>query len=414
MWIVLTTALVLAAGPPASVTTLGGQQVAGQVLRASTDEIVLNTADGEQSFAATEILSLKLTAAESAPRTPARVWIELIDGSQLQASECAVAKGVARATLLGGQSIDIPTRSLQTVRLQDHESELAQQSRLARQWRDLLATPATADVIVIRKVSVGEDDAAPMTAVLDTLEGVLGDITEDKVQFTYDQQTIPVDRNKVEGLVYFHPAGRELPDPLCRIDDVAGNRWNVKSLTLAGDTLQFVSTSGVKTELPLTRIATLDYSAGKILFLSDIEPDTAEWTNAYGDNGATAGLSKMFAPRRDQSFGGDRLVLDGKSYEKGLALHSRTVVEYRLQGKFSKFLALAGIDDKVRPAGDVQLVVSLDGKRLGEHRIRGKDSAAVPLQYDIRGGRKLTLTVDFGGGLDVSDRLHLVNARVTK
>lgn len=413
MWIVLTTALVLAAGPQASVTTLTGDQVVGQLVRAGTEEIALSTAAGERSFAAAEILSLKLKQANNAPPQKAAVWLELIDGSQLQATECLIAKGIARATLLGGNSIDLPTRSLQTVRLQDHESDVARQGRLARQWQDIIAAPATADVIVIRKLSTGEDNDAPMTAVLDTLEGVLGDVSEEKVQFTYDEQTIPVDRAKVEGFVYFHPAGRELPSPLCRIDDNAGNRWNVKSLTLAGETLQFVSTAGVKAELPVARITGFDYSAGKILFLSDVEPETSEWTNAYGDNSATASLARLFAPRRDQSFGGEPLTLDGQSYEKGLALHSKTVLEYRLLGKFSKFLALAGIDDKVRPAGDVLLVVALDGKPLGEHRIRGKD-AAVPLEYDIRGGRKLTITVDFGGALDVADRLHLVNARVTK
>lgn len=418
MWIALTTTLLLAAASDVSLTTLAGDQATGQLVRLDSDGAALKTAAGERSWEARDLLSLKpATAPQSQAAKAATVWIELIDGSELLATEYLVTKGLAKVTLLGGESVDIPTRSLHAVRLKEHSSDLARSSQLPRQWREIVEAQPAGDVIIIRKLSATEDDAdkeGPMTAALDQLEGVLGDVTGDKVHFTFDGQAIPVDRAKVEGVVYFHPAGRELPDPLCRILDVAGSRWNAKSLTLAGDTVQFVTTSGVKGELPLARVEGLDYSAGKIVFLSDVEPEIAEWTGVFGPNAAEAKLAKLFAPRRDRDFHGEPLVLHGQSYQKGLAIHSRTELRYRLDGKYSKFLALAGIDDRVRPAGDLVLTISLDGNPLGEHRIRGKDDAAKALEYDVRGGRKLTIVVDYGAGLDVADRLHLVNARVTK
>jgi hypothetical protein len=415
MWILLTTTLLLAASPEVTVTTLAGERVSGALAKFDTDGATIETASGSRTWSAADLLSLSVKGTAAFAENTSSAWLELIDGSQLLATDFVVAKGIARVTLVGGESLDIPTRSLRAVRLKEQESEVAKASQLARQWQDIVSTQPTGDTIVVRKLAAAREGMAePATAALDQLEGVLADVTDEKVFFTFDEQTIPVDRAKVEGIAYFHPTGRELPEPLCRLDDVAGNRWNVKSLALADGALQVATTAGVKVELPLNRIKSLDYSAGKIVYLSDLDPETSEWTNAFGTSAATPNLTRLFSPRRDRSFGGEPLVLYGQSYAKGLAVHSRTLLEYRLQGKYTKFVALAGIDDRVRPAGDLTLVVSLDGKVLGEHRIRGKDAAPLTLEYDVRGGRKLSLLIDFGAGLDVADRLHLVNARVTK
>jgi len=413
MVFLLLTTLALTAGPEVQLSTLAGEQVAGTLAGLTSDGATIATASGERKFAATELLAVHPAAAPSKEASPASVWIELIDGTTLLGTQYQVAKGVASVTLVSGERVDIPTRSLQSVQLQSHDTEQAKASQLARQWQEISTAKHSGDVLVVRKLR-GGDDETMQAASLDLLEGVLGDVTNEKVHFTFEDQTIPVDRAKVEGVLYFHPTGRELPSPVCRVADAAGSTWNVKSLTLSDATLQLVSTSGVKFDLPLARLKALDYSLGKIVFLSDLEPETAEWSNAFGPSAALASLTKLFAPRRNTSFDGQPLVIAGQSYDKGLAIHSRTLLEYRLQGKFNKFFALAAIDDAVRPAGNVRLVISLDGKPLGEHTITGKDAAATNLQYDIREGRKLSILVDFGDGLDVADRLHLVNARVTK
>lgn len=413
MIFLLLTTLAISAGPEVQLTTLAGEQVKGALAGLTSDAVTIATASGERKLAATELLAIQPAAAPSKASSPASVWIELIDGTTLLGTQYQVTKGIAQVTLVSGERVDVPTRSLQNVRLQSHDSAPAKASQLARQWQEITTAKHSGDVLVVRKLRSGEDETT-QTATLDLLEGVLGEVTDEKVHFTFEDQTIPVDRAKVEGVLYFHPSGRELPEPVCRVADAAGSTWNVKSLVLADDMLQLVSTSGVKFNLPLARLQTLDYSLGKIVYLSDLEPETSEWSNAFGPSAALSSLTKLFAPRRNASFDGQPLVVAGQSYDKGLAIHSRTLLEYRLQGKFNKFFALAAIDDTVRPAGHVRLVISLDGKPLGEHTITGKDADATNLQYDIRDGRKLSILVDFGDGLDVADRLHLVNARVTK
>ncbi len=420
MWYAVALSL-LGLGVDVEAVTLSGERAAGSLSAVTADGLVLRTDNGEARVAANELLTIKhVPPPGSENQEKPRVWIELIDDSKLFGLSYTSANGTAKFTLLGGETLDIPTRSIRSVRFQEQDSEMARQFQLAKQWREILSSEPHGDLIIIRKVNESEAEDGEgevkvrMSLALDQLEGVLGDISAEKVAFEYENQQIPVARTKVEGIRYFHPAGRELPDPLCRCDDVYGNQWNLKSVTLVGDKLQLVSVSGVKADLQLTHWRELDYSAGKVAYLSDLEPEKMEWTNYFGTTAASPNLAKLFAPRRDRDFEGHKLSLAGREYEKGLALHSKTLVEYRLQGKYSKFLALAGIDDGVRPAGDLSLVVMLDGKRLGEHRLRGNDESPLNLEYDVRGGRKLSLLVDFGEGLDVSDRLHLVNARVTK
>jgi hypothetical protein len=419
MWWMIVTTCLLTAPPSAQVTTLAGAEARGEVVRITTDEVVLLVEGKQARWPAGELLAVKFTAPSSIATPGPAVWIELIDGSSLLAQAIEVSAGVAKAKLTGGEEVEIPARSLRWVRLQEHTSDLAKHSELPQQWQTILAAKATGDLIVVRKIAAVAEGApalpkaAPPKATLDYLEGIVEEIGAEQVQFHYNEQVIPVDRAKVEGVVYFHAAGRELPDPLCRVVDRAGSTWFVKSLALQDDKLQLVSTSGVRGEIPLARVEKLDYSAGKIVYLSDLKWESLDWRDYFGQR-RDASTALLFSPRNDESFAGEPLTFGKQTYAKGLAIHSRTQLDYRLPGKFSKFLALAAIDDHVRPAGDVVLRISLDGKLLGEQHVTGKDEKPIPLEYDLTGGSRLSILVDFGAGLDLSDRLHLLNARVTK
>ena len=52
--------------------------------------------------------------------------------------------------------------------------------------------------------------------------------------------------------------------------------------------------------------------------------------------------------------------MGGKEYRKGLAVHGRTEMTYRLPDRFRRFQAVVGIDDRVRPQGSMRLVVRGD------------------------------------------------------
>jgi hypothetical protein len=124
-------------------------------------------------------------------------------------------------------------------------------------------------------------------------------------------------------------------------------------------------------------------------------------------------VAEFYAPRMDQNLSSKPLQLDKTRYPKGVSLHSRTELVYRLPGRFSRFKAIAGIDDEVAPNGHVRLVIRGDDQVLFDGPIAGGDKPK-SLDLDIGGVKRLTILVDFGEKLDVGDHLDLCLARISK
>ena len=124
-------------------------------------------------------------------------------------------------------------------------------------------------------------------------------------------------------------------------------------------------------------------------------------------------MATLYQPRRDRSFDGGKLLLAGRAYEKGLAIHSRSELVYRLTDDFRRFRAVVGIDDRVREGGNVKLVIAKDGQVLWSKSVDGKQPP-LELDLDVAGVRRLSILVDFGEDLDIADHLNLCDARLTK
>jgi hypothetical protein len=186
----------------------------------------------------------------------------------------------------------------------------------------------------------------------------------------------------------------------------------VRALALA-EKLQWTTPAGVTVSQPCDDIARIDFSAGKLRYLSDLKPDAVAWTPFFGGNEPLPAMKQFYAPRFDRGFDSPVLRLGSVEYGKGIALHSRTELVYRLPERFSRFQAVAGIADSVRPGGKVRLVVRGDDKVLFESNFTGSD-APRPIDVAVTGVRRLTILVDFGDGLHKGDHLLLCNARVSK
>jgi hypothetical protein len=269
--------------------------------------------------------------------------------------------------------------------------------------------------VVIRKVIRGEqDDSEQIDIGLDQVEGVLFEINDGAVGFEFDGTRVDVPRRKVEGVVYYHPLRGDVPEPVCRVADVFGSSWNVKSVTLREGRFELVSSADVRWTLAAESLGKIDYSVGNLLFLTDLEPESVSW-RPYLDSQVSPGtLAEWFQPKRDRGIYGGPMMLGGERYERGLALHSRTVIAFRLTKAYRRFLATVGVDDNFRGTGNVRLVISSERGTLFERAISGRDEP-LELDVDIRGARRLQILVDFGDDQsDSGDHLNLCNARLTK
>jgi hypothetical protein len=396
MWTLFVLAALSTTSPAVEAHTLSGEAVSGTVTQLSAEQITLETSQGPVVLEVQRLTDVTptVTAPETKP-TPA-VWLQLADGSLLLASEYTVAEGRARVVTLAGQTVDIPTGDITTVRLQPLTEALT------AQWSRILEDAPESDLLVVSK-----------DGSLDYHRGVLREVNPATVQFQLDSDLLPVKRTKVFGLVYYHPRGRDLPAPLCRLIESDGSNWAVKTLRLDGENLTWTTPLGLEVTRPLATLTRLDFSQGKIVYLSDLEPESVHWTPYLGDNPAIPFRTEFNSPRRDTGLEGAPLELHGKTYAKGLALHSRTEMVFRLPGPFRRLQAQVGIDDTVRPRGNVHLVVRGDERVLFEATVTGTEPPQ-PLDLDLTGVRKLAILVDFGEDMDVADHLDLGEARIVK
>jgi len=393
MWIWLCTGLVIL--PPAvEVETLAGQVTTGAIVELTQRHVVVDTTDGRVELELAALKELRVRASQPAQLSPA-VEVQLADGSTLVASDYAVADGRASIALAAGGQVEVPAGDVAWVRLQPCGA-------VGSQWSKLVTSPQSTDLLVTRK---GE--------VLDYHGGIISDVGQATVGFEMEGEVLPVRRRKVFGLIYYQAAGRPMPETICRLTLADGSRWAVRRLAGDADGLRWTSPLGVERRADWANVYQLDFSGDKIVYLSDLEPQSVRWTPFFEMGQQREAVAKLFGLRRDRSLDGGPLQLAGRAYTKGLALHSRSEVTYRLPSGFRRFRAVVGIDDAVRPYGHVLLVIRGDGAVLFERAVTGVDPP-LPVELDIQGVRRLTITVDFGQQLDVADHLDVCEARVVK
>lgn len=383
---------------PVEVRPLAGPSFRGELVELSAEAVVVQTDAGAQKL---DLASLwELTATPTAPPVDrsVTVWVELMDDSLLRGDGYTATAGTATVRTMTGQSLSIRTAAIRAVRFRDYASA----PQLAERWHEISTAKATGDSLVIRRAEK-----------LDQLTGAIRDVTDEAVQFEADGETVQAKRAKLEGLLYYHPAAGELPRRSAQVTDVSGSQWSVKSLRKADEQLELVTVAGVSASLPLTEIRRIDFSSGNSQWLDALEPQSVSWRPFIQTKLPGEKVARLFEPTGPAAPGGHPLLLAGQEYDHGLAIHSRTELVYRLSGEFRQFLAVAGIDDRVRPAGNVRLVISGDDRELFAQTVTGSDEP-LAVNVDITGVKRLKILVDFGEQLDLADCLDLCDARITK
>ena len=381
-----------------TVQPMVGEAVSGSLKELSVDRIVITVAEGDREFAPQDVLTVTPQTKNESQQSETRVQIRLLDQSLILAKDVVVDKRQAKVSLLGGGNLETHTRSFKSVRLKKATPGVD------AAWKKIVDGEVDADVIVFRR---GPD-------TLDELDGVIHGVTAEEVEFEIDDEKVPVGRDRLEGFVYFHATSRELPSAACAIDDVHGSRWHAKSLTVENDEVTLTTAAGVRVVMPLADIEKFDFSAGNLVYLSDLDPESHRWSPQFGTKILPL-LEKWNAYKRDHGFFTDTLPLGDRKdgYAKGLAMFSKTELVYRLTEDYERLQALVGIDNRYRPNGNVELVIWGNDKELFRQTITG-EMEPIQLNLDISKVRRLRILCDIGAEQQSCDYLIMAEARITK
>jgi hypothetical protein len=388
------------------VTALDGQTVTGTLVELSDKQIVLQTGGPTKTFTSAQVRFIVPVDDKSALRASGRapgelgkrpaVWVETIDGSRISGATFTVTKGSAELMLTTGTTLKLSTKAIRLVEFAASDGSLPT-------WVSDLKSDQAGDLLVVRKRDV-----------IDYVEGAAGDVNDGTVNFSVDNENVTVTRARVAGIVYLHPPGNpELPEPACVYEDATGWRIKAMSVALANGELKIVTTFGAELTRPLESLKLLDFSPGRMIYLSGLPIASSEWTPLVDFGKQADSMPKFYRAREDRGLDTDALQVSGKTYPKGIAIPARTALVYKIAGKGKRFKALAGIDDSVHETGAVRLVISGDGKTLFDGRIVGREPP-VDLDLDVSGVKRLNILVDFGEKLDVGNYLDLCDARIVK
>ena len=387
--------LLTAATPTFEARTADGQTIVGVPVELGPARLTLAGPGGRTPVDAARLLTV---VSQQDPRRrprPFRVVVELVDGSTIEAAQYVAREGLAEISLITGDDLlKVPLRAVRSVQF-PRETDV-----LDAEWTRLTGGPADSDLLVVR-----------VQETLDRHKGVLHEVTESAVRFDLEGEILAVKRSKIYGFTYRHSAAA-LPPAICAITDAAGSRWAAREVSLAGK-LQWTTCAGLRVSAPLEDVAEIDFSRGKVAYLSDLKPVSSAWTPYFAGGKLLPEVARFYAPRLDRGFDSPELLLGGKPYRKGLALACRTEITYRLPEAFRRFDAVAGIDDAVRPGGRVRLVIRGDDKSLFDATLSGSEAPRA-VELELTGVRRLTIVADFAGSLQPGSRLLLGNARITK
>jgi hypothetical protein len=418
VWI-LVAALMLTTATDVDVSAkkLDGTALSGTLQSWQDGQLVLATPAGPQQIAEAGLLSLQRSTpfAAAAGADTRKPIVELLDGTTIPLAKYTASGNKAIVAPLQHASgeprpIAIPIGKVKSVRLQPMTEAVADQ------WSEALNSNSPSDLLVVFKRG-GQS--------LDYLEGTIGQVTDNEVEFLHDGTKVQVNRDKVAGLAFYRAGAATDETPRCVLS--GGNGLSIHSATvrLDGNDLQIVTSLGVNVRWPWAEISSADFSAGKLVYLSDLTPLSQSWRPLVALPASATHAAAFGQPRFDRAAVGGPLSLwypDGESspatghaesFPKGIALRSHTEIVYRVPRGLNRFLAAGGIEPATRARGDVMLTIQGDDRTLLEQPVSGRD-VPLPVELDVTGVKQLKIIVDYGKNLDTGDWLNLCNARFVK
>jgi hypothetical protein len=375
-------------------TTLDGRTLSGRLQSLSAATLVLDRDGNAHAIPLADLLEVRNPAAAQ-PESPGDgvQIVTLQDGSRLRCRSFHASGQTLTLQHAEWGALEVPAAQVRTVLL------AAEDPALSSAWKQLTERPARKDLVVIRKGDV-----------LDHLDGVVGAIDDNTVNFLLDGDQIAIKRERIYGIVYSKKDQPGAKDAL-RVEFSSGDLLLVRQAHWTDGQWQLTRPGFPAFSAAPASVQRIDYSQGKVQYLSATEPRDVKYTPAF---------DYVFEYQRDRHLFGGPLRLGGRTYSRGLAIHSKTVLRYRLGGEFRRLTAVMGIDPEVkfdprRPEtrAQVRLEIRGDGRLLFGADVFAGDPPQ-NLDLSVEGVSDLEILVDFGDDSDIGDRIHLGEAKVIK
>ncbi|MEQ8635105.1 NPCBM/NEW2 domain-containing protein [Gimesia maris] len=177
-----------------------------------------------------------------------------------------------------------------------------------------------------------------------------------------------------------------------------GTRVTISELAVSQEHVAAKTLFGASLTCPISMVETITPRGGRVIPLSDVKPASYQFT-PY--------LSRKWNWQRNRNVLRGPLVTEGTEYFSGLGMHSASELRYQLDGKYSGFQTLVGLDEATTGRGDVDVLILVDQRIVFQKSLSEEQRRMVEVpRIDMTGAQELILKVEFGKNADMDDHVN--------
>lgn len=345
-----------------------------------------NLTSGEQSAHWTDFRSIRWdrTLADPALST---FDVRLVGGGKVMA-ERVVLLDEAIQLEFGGERVELPIEWVVGV----INRSVAQSDTL---------DPATLDEdrIIVR---LEEGDQA--------VDGLLEAMTVDGVEFAFEDNVRELDWSRIVSLA-LATAGLEEAKQGARVSLLNGWVWFGEPVSYDGTQLQ-IALGDTTISVPADQLLSIEMVSDRVAQLADREPLEVQSQGlllpprSFQRNASVLGSPLRVYVAREGGGG------TYQEFSRGLGVPSGASLTFDVED-YDRFASLIGLDETSDGRADCEVVIELDGEEAFRQHLSGRDTA-VPVDFELRGARSMTLRVEFGEGLELGDHVDFCDARLVR
>jgi hypothetical protein len=335
-----------------------------------------------------EVVALRRDGA-ALPPGPTAEHVVFANGDRLRGNIEAL-EGERVRVRLGKQTLALPLSALSVLWLAAPDG--AEPDRLLRR---LASQSRTRDRVLLRNG--------------DAVEGVVTGLDARNVRLEVNRKELTVERGKVAVVALNTELTTALKPKSAygRLVLRDGTRLSLASAACAdGKTLTGETLFKAAVSFPVEDVAALYILGGPAVYLSELKARSFENTPYLGS--AWPYVLDGSVDRRD-------LRLGGGTFDRGIGMHTASRLSYDLAGRYRRFEALVGLDDKTGKGGSARVRVLVDGRPhdIGDKplTVRG---GPVNVRLDVTGAKELALIAEFGDRGGVQGHVNWADARLIK
>lgn len=241
--------------------------------------------------------------------------------------------------------------------------------------------------------------------IIRSVSGKIIGLDEQSLTFAFRGKERTITRGRIIGMVFKH-ASRPVPESpgIHQVIEVQGGQRLPAKIRSMTDHVAFDVIGGGLLTPPRAVVSAMRIENGRRIDLTRTMPNAEEAIPYFG----------LKLPYKvNTNFSGKPIVLfDEQTYERGLAVHSKSRLHYKLKPNAQRFQATFGLMAPGGKLGNVQARVLGDGKTLWAQDDITPATKPIRVDVDLKGIQRLILEVDFGKGQDVGDRAAWVDPRL--